>query len=159
MKKFISGVVLGGILATSITVYGEEVKNLVGQAIQGTFPVKMDGEVLKNEAVVLDGTSYLPVREIGEKLGMEVKFTPETGIELNRPEPKLDDTGMPIGFWTKERLESAIESQKSLIRTRETQLKLFSDAGPEGVAQMQKLLKEAQDKLADLEKQKAELLK
>jgi hypothetical protein len=152
MKKFIIGVLFGVILSTSMSVYGEEVKSVVGQAIQGTFPVKVNGDILNNEAVVLDGTSYLPVREISEKLGMEVKFTPDTGIELTRPEPKLDNTGMPIGYWTKERLDIAIESQKKVLISRENMARISGVPDPEGIAK-------AKDRLAELEKMRDELLK
>jgi len=86
MRKYLIGAIAGFFLSFSFTVYGEEIASLVGREIQGEFPVRVDGELLKNKAIVVDGTSYLPVREFGEKLGYEVDFDPEEGVTLNKME-------------------------------------------------------------------------
>lgn len=40
--------------------------------VEGTAPVVLDGRELEKEAVIVDGRSYLPVREIAETLGLKV---------------------------------------------------------------------------------------
>lgn len=84
MKKYLIGAIAGFLLSFSFTVYGEEIASLVGKEIQAEFPVKVDGELLKNKAIVVDGTSYLPIREFGEKLGYKVDFDPEEGVTLDK---------------------------------------------------------------------------
>lgn len=91
MKRFVVGALFGLLLSLSVTAYAEEVKTLVGRTIEGTFPVKLNGNPLENQAIVIDGTSYLPVREIAEKLNMSVKFDPQEGILLGPDESKVPE--------------------------------------------------------------------
>jgi hypothetical protein len=90
MKKYIVGMVFGIFLSLSTSVYAEEIKTLIGRAIEGEFPVHINGRTLTNKAIVIDGTSYLPVREFGEAVGYDVKFDADLGISL---EKKLTVTG------------------------------------------------------------------
>lgn len=68
-------------LAFSPVVFAE-VESMIGKQVQGQFPVKVEGKKLDVQAIVIDGTSYLPVRAIAEALGKEVKFDADLGIEL-----------------------------------------------------------------------------
>lgn len=81
MKKFIVGFLLGLLLSFSFSVYAE-VQSLIGRTVQGMFPVKVNGVKLEKQAIVIDGTSYLPVRTLGESLGFDVYFDEKSGIEL-----------------------------------------------------------------------------
>jgi hypothetical protein len=88
MKKYLIGAIFGIVLSFSVSVYAEEVKSLIGRAIEGQFPVKVDDKQLDNQAIVIDGTSYLPVRAIGDALNMEVGFNADLGITLkSKPKP------------------------------------------------------------------------
>jgi hypothetical protein len=89
MKKYLIGAIFGVLLSFSVSVYAEEVKSLIGRAIEGQFPVKVDDKQLDNQAIVIDGTSYLPVRAIGDALNMEVGFNADLGITL-KSKPKLE---------------------------------------------------------------------
>lgn len=82
MKKFILGVIVGIVVATTSSVYADEIKSVIGKSIDGELPVKISGKELTTQAIVVEGTSYLPVRAVGESLNMEVKYDPATGIEL-----------------------------------------------------------------------------
>lgn len=90
MKRFsilIASVIL--LLSLSPAVYAE-VHNMIGKKVQGQFPVKVNGVEIDVQAIVIDGTSYLPVRAIGEALNKEVKFSSDLGIEVNDKEvPKV----------------------------------------------------------------------
>lgn len=84
MKKFIIGLLVGVSITAAGSAYADDiVDSIVGKTIQGQFPVKISGKSLDTQAAVIDGTSYLPVRAIGEALNMEVKFNADLGIELN----------------------------------------------------------------------------
>ena len=79
------------VFAISPVVFAE-VESMIGKKVQGQFPVKVNGELLETQAIVIDGTSYLPVRAIGEALGKEIKFSSDLGIEVNDKEvPKVTD--------------------------------------------------------------------
>lgn len=94
MKKTIIAFVMGAALATAGSVYGAEIKSLVGTSvtIEGQYPVKVNGVTAEKQAIVFDGTSYLPVRAIGDALNMDVGFDADLGIELTPKEPLATET-------------------------------------------------------------------
>ncbi|BFH70590.1 hypothetical protein J27TS7_58970 [Paenibacillus dendritiformis] len=71
MKKFILGIIVGALLAFSPQVYSAA-SSLVGKKIDGQIEVKLDGKQV-GSAVVVEGTSYLPVRNIANELGLKIK--------------------------------------------------------------------------------------
>ena len=178
MRKYLIGAIAGFLLSFSFTVYGEEFASLVGREIQGEFPVKVDGELLKNKAIVVDGTSYLPVREFGEKLGYKVGFDPEDGVTLDKmetqtpsqtqnqqskiqpgviiypPTPQINEPEDP------EKSLSYVESQ---IKYWEHQLMLIKGAikmhqeDGKDTSSLEQKLKEAEAQLEKYQKLKAEL--
>ncbi len=88
MRKYLIGALVGAALALSFNV-SAAVESLIGKSVQGEFVVKLNGNELPNKAAVVDGSSYLPVRAIGESLGLEVDFE-NNEVLLN--EPKKEDT-------------------------------------------------------------------
>ncbi|ALS22321.1 stalk domain-containing protein [Paenibacillus naphthalenovorans] len=106
MKKFIMGVLLGSALTFSVPVFannGEVVATLT------KFKVLLNGKFveLKNDIIVINGTSYVPLREVSNLFGHEVDFDGENGIigiendgqkhleklkNKNDSEVKLEDT-------------------------------------------------------------------
>jgi vacuolar-type H+-ATPase subunit I/STV1 len=85
MKKMIFGIFIGLILAFPLGAHAEEIVSMIGKQVQGTFPVKLHDKDLSDQAIVIDGTSYLPVRAIAEKLGLKVDFDPTKGISISDP--------------------------------------------------------------------------
>ena len=83
MKKFLSGVFSGILLTAGVTSYAE-VNSLVGKAIQGEYTVRFDGVPLDKKAIVVDGTSYLPVRTMANVLDLNVDFDPANGISVSK---------------------------------------------------------------------------
>lgn len=71
MKKFVSGLLVGALLMFSAQVYGTSSK-LVGAEVGGTMDVNLEGKKI-GEAAVIEGKSYLPVRDLANGLKMEVK--------------------------------------------------------------------------------------
>jgi len=83
MKKYLIGFMAGIIATAAGTAYADDVvESIIGKKIEGQFPVKVAGKSLATQAAVVDGTSYLPVRAIGEALNMDVTFNADLGIEL-----------------------------------------------------------------------------
>ncbi|WP_312117220.1 hypothetical protein [Brevibacillus reuszeri] len=95
MRKYIIGTLFGVLIGTSINVHAE-VASLVGKVIEGEFPVSINGRTLKNKAIVVDGTSYLPVRTIADTFGYNSTFVPNEGIKIN---PKFDERGLKIKYF------------------------------------------------------------
>lgn len=86
MKKYIIGGIAGFLLATTLSAQAEEITSLIGKTIQGAFPFQIEGKTLATPAIVVDGTSYLPVRALGEATGYEVSFDADLGISLKKKE-------------------------------------------------------------------------
>lgn len=89
MKKLVVGVIIGSCISLSASAYAN---NIIGQKIQGTYPISIDGIFLSNEAIVVNGTSYVPVRTASEKFGYDVKFESKK-IFLVRKEYDNNSTG------------------------------------------------------------------
>jgi hypothetical protein len=86
MKKFVIGIIVGIAITASATAFADEIESIVGKTVQGQFPVRIDGITLDKQAAVIDGTSYLPVRAIGDAIGRVVTFDAVLGIELKKKE-------------------------------------------------------------------------
>jgi len=77
MKKYISGFIVGVLTTVGITVFAEEVKSFIAE--KATFDVYVAGEKFESDkpAVVIDGSTYLPLRATGEALGVNVEWNAE----------------------------------------------------------------------------------
>lgn len=73
MKKFVLGVMCGAFLFGGTSVLADSV-SLVGKKIEKELLVYFNGEPLAAKAIVVEGTSYLPVRTIGNTLGADIKY-------------------------------------------------------------------------------------
>ncbi|WP_127580186.1 stalk domain-containing protein [Paenibacillus koleovorans] len=74
MRKYLIGLVAGVCLTITATSYADDISDLIGKKIENTFPVYVNLKEVEAKAVVIDGTSYLPVRSIGNAIGYEVFF-------------------------------------------------------------------------------------
>ena len=88
MKKFISGLIVGLIICSSLIVFAD---TIIGKQVQGLFPLIINGQRCDKDAIVIDGTSYLPVRKAGEMFGYEVDFKDNEVILSNQPESIEED--------------------------------------------------------------------
>jgi len=73
MKKVLSILLVASMLGgTAVFASGS---SLIGQKVQSEVVVKLDGETLGN-AVIVNKTTYAPVRLIAEATGLEVGYVP-----------------------------------------------------------------------------------
>lgn len=79
MKKIFFGLIIGLVIGASSSVFAD---GIIGKKIQNTYDVIVNGKKLDEKAIVVDGTSYLPVRKIGEVTGFSVKFDSKVGVTL-----------------------------------------------------------------------------
>ncbi|ACV64978.1 hypothetical protein Dtox_4314 [Desulfofarcimen acetoxidans DSM 771] len=96
MKKLsIAAVAFAMAISAATMAIADTQDSPVGQAVQGVYPVMLNEKALSNQAIVINGTSYLPVRALAEALNMNVSFENNTvilkgtgtaGQQANRPQ-------------------------------------------------------------------------
>jgi hypothetical protein len=79
MKRLALVLAIALVLIVGGVAYADS-SSLVGQAVQGTFPVMVNGTQLAQQAIVINGVSYLPTRAVRQALGATVSFT---GTEID----------------------------------------------------------------------------
>lgn len=74
MKKFILGVLVGVSITASSSVFADDIISKVDAYINPTIPVTLDGKTitLNKPVAVIDGSSYLPLKDLGSAIGKEV---------------------------------------------------------------------------------------
>lgn len=73
MKKVLLGVLVGIILSVPMYAAAEKLPAIIGKTVQGTTSILIGVEYAA-DAIIIDGTSYAPVRAIAELVGMGVSF-------------------------------------------------------------------------------------
>lgn len=84
-KHFISGFICGAILLGGITAFA----NVGYQAITATFPIIVNGQKWTTDkpVVVIDGSTYLPLKALGEALNVNVIWNSSNNqVEINKVE-------------------------------------------------------------------------
>lgn len=178
MKKFAMGILVGIAISTTGSVFADDiVQSIIGKEIQGSFPIKVNGKQLPEAAAVVDGTSYLPVRAMGEALNMEVSFNSDLGIELKSKggetvttQPATPQTVAPTPIkprMTSQEIQAKIDEEKETIKKYkgllEINQKLANDpkfpvpSAKDSDAMYLKSIADAEARIAELEKQLTEL--
>lgn len=107
MKKLISGLVIGGILATGVCTYAQTASWTANKA---SFKVMVRGEefISENPAIVVEGRTYLPLRAMGDALGVSVDWNAElrqAEVAMSEKEPETGDVKAPV-----QQVETAVTS-------------------------------------------------
>ena len=162
MKKFMMGLILGAGLTFGLSAHAE-VTSLVGSIIEGQFPVKVDGKAITAPGIVVNGTSYLPVREFGELLGYDVSFNADMGVELKKkvianPAPANNEPGEPaVGDLQKKlkRVNQDITITEAMINAEKSSLELTpnNEEGKKRLADLEQKLERFKAEKAELEAQ------
>lgn len=79
VSVFVIGVLVGIVFAIPLQAVAENLSK-VGKRVETEVPVSVDGEILKTPAIGLEGTTYLPVRDVGERFGYEVEYDSELKV-------------------------------------------------------------------------------
>lgn len=140
MKKILIGIMIGAVAATATSAYAD-VATMVGKVVDGSFPLIVNGQKAEKDAIVIEGTSYIPVRAAGELFGYDASFS-DSKIILNRKgEKSVDTTSIDpatqskIDKWEREKQENldkikaeeeaaAAEAEKSKAFLEEQQRKI-----------------------------------
>lgn len=71
MKKAVAGFLAGVVFMIGAQAFGDSISK-IGKKIQTEYSVTVDGKKLTVPAIAVDGTSYAPVRAIGDATGYDV---------------------------------------------------------------------------------------
>jgi len=173
MRRYIIGGLIGAALATSFNA-SAAVEAIIGKAVEGTAAVKLNGQKLDKDSIIVDGSSYAPVRAIGEALGLNVDFKNSEVVLDQKKEaapvvenpvvaPQPETPKQSLGDIEKQ-IESIKESKamkEQTLRQSEAYKKGFpqTDIYDKEIELYKSQIKEFDSKIAELEKQKAELTK
>ena len=94
MRKYIVGMVFGILLSLSFSVYAEEIQSMIGKTVEGSFPLVIGDKRATKDVIIIEGTSYIPVRAAAEMFGYEVSFTADMGVGMKKKEKAVDDVTM-----------------------------------------------------------------
>ena len=73
MKRLSICLVFVLVLLGATVACAEDVK-MIGKIVDATYPVFINGQELEQNAVAIDGVSYLPVRIAADEFGFNVNF-------------------------------------------------------------------------------------
>lgn len=92
------GLMVGALLATSATAFAGPVLKKVSAVLRPDYTIKVDGNKteLKNDPISYNGTTYVPLRELGEMFGRDVGFDSSTStVTLDQKTEDVGDVSMP----------------------------------------------------------------
>jgi len=104
MKKMFVGILIGAFLTLSTTALASGVSDLIGKKVDGVKNVSLNGDSI-GQAVIIQGKSYLPVRDLAEGYGSKIEIQKGGDILLSTPtvtnnnpeEPSLpEDPSNPV---------------------------------------------------------------
>ncbi|MFD0712301.1 hypothetical protein [Paenibacillus sp. GCM10027626] len=86
MKKIgylVTGVAIGCVLSIGVSVSAASIKSMIGQKIQAEVPVTINNKALSQDAIIVNNTSYIPLRVASNEVGLKVNSANNKGISLS----------------------------------------------------------------------------
>lgn len=174
LKKFISGIIVGGFLFAGASVFADSV-SLIGQKVQGLYSVEKDGAKVA-DAVVINGTAYAPVRAVSDATGTGLTVEGKRIIIQEKEEvPTVDSSNIVSEQYKQNKIDGLIRgvsNRKETISQLETKLQTYKiqlesatitdydkRVATESVADLEERLKTERDALAQAEARLADLQK
>ncbi|PWW06341.1 hypothetical protein DFQ01_103243 [Paenibacillus cellulosilyticus] len=164
------GVIIGVLISITTSVYGESLRSLVGQKIQGEMKVVLNGQQF-DTAIVVNGKSYAPLRNTFESAGYSVSLSEKTviltestagAVETSDVTDSVIDGGVtvddsnsslnPYRGYTLKQINELIDSDNDTIAYLEKLISEYPD-----VEGYKKSLEASKQSLALLLERKAEL--
>ncbi|MEX2461711.1 MAG: hypothetical protein WD469_10540 [Paenibacillaceae bacterium] len=84
MKKIILGMIIGIGLSLGVTTYADDIVSMIGKKVEGSFPLIINNARADKDVLVIDGTSYLPVRSAALLFGYDVSFNADLMVVLTK---------------------------------------------------------------------------
>jgi hypothetical protein len=79
MRRLLIGLAFVLALLGTTIAYAEGI-NMIGKTVDAAYPVFINGHELASDAIVIDGTSYIPVRSMADTLGFTTSFVNKTVV-------------------------------------------------------------------------------
>jgi hypothetical protein len=149
MKKLMLGILIGIMLSIPVTIFGEQVVSVIGKTIEGQYPIYVNGQKVEKDAIVVEGTSYLPVRLIGEIFGQDVSFIDSQVILKERKD------ALKINKEIEKWQEKIIENEQRIHDLTEKHPEKFPNSDMEN--DLKNSIVGYKAKIIELETQKAQL--
>lgn len=124
MRKIVIGAasfVAGVLMTASLTAYGADISK-VGKRITGEYSVSVNGSKLAQKAVAVDGTTYAPLRAIGESLGYDVTFQNKQVQFTKKEGEDLADTTTPATTETSTTPTKNIQEQIAELEKKKSEI-------------------------------------
>lgn len=83
MRKYAIGLFIGFCLSFAVGA-NAEVLNMIGKTVEATIDLTINNQKMEYQAILIDGTTYAPIRMLGEATGNIVRYDSETGVKLVR---------------------------------------------------------------------------
>ena len=98
MKKFVSGLIIGSIITTSISTFAGGVWDKI-DVLKNDINVMVDGKQIFADNFVYNDTTYLPLRVVAEVLGQKVTYNKATNTAYigEKPVGSVDNSGVSNG--------------------------------------------------------------
>lgn len=154
MKKWfhvLFGLVLGIALTISVTAAAEEIKGMVGKKVDDQTVVVLDGKELQVPVIIIEGSSYGPIRAIGEAVNRKVDWK-EGKVFLDT---KKDVQADPV--YNRDRIEAEIQRLEIILHDQKGTFEQYPNWPnkaelEEKISENEAELKVWQDRLSALEK-------
>jgi predicted RNase H-like nuclease (RuvC/YqgF family) len=148
VKKFITGIIVGALLMIGTQSFAAGI-GYIGKKVSSETTVKVNGEEA-GKAVIIDGKSFLPVRDISSKIGATISFDKDGSIALTTENPikkEIEKVKNEI-----DNTENRILNLESSISDFEVTIKAIEEDGYKAFAES--ISKDALMKNLDKQKQK-----
>lgn len=161
MRNYLIGILIGIALMVSATSFADGIESLVGKKIESQYPVTIDGKTLDKQAIVVDGSSYAPLRAIGDALDKNVAFDETIGVSLSSKEDNSVRNSTTVELPAPTPKPLTLDEMNALIRTLQTSISVQTTSiiglSDERSATSKQSIAKWQAQLDALEAQKAEL--
>lgn len=171
VKKSVVWFIAGFIAATAFSAHAE-VLQMIGKQVDGVFDLTINNQKMEYQAVLIDGTTYAPVRMLGEATGFIVRFNEDTGIKLVK---KIVTPRVTV-LKTIEVLNGSISRNRDAIKRNEEEINRLSkevqselvlmdiqnnersiERQNQGIIELNEKIAKLNQTLADIDAQEAEL--
>ena len=95
MKKFVTGIIVGVFISTSITAFAAS-EQLIN-AVFGKVKLVVDGNPVAKETLLYNGTTYVPLRAAAEALGKSVNYDAASSTAYNGSSENTAASGVSSG--------------------------------------------------------------
>ena len=128
MKKFILGVICGALIFGGTSVLADSL-SLVGKTVQKEVTVNFNGEPLAVKAIMVNNTTYLPIRMLGNLLGAKIEYK-DGEVHMEKPDEYQN---------IKEQIltEIMLEEQKGEIKKKIAELQLAIENGQKRIVELE----------------------